>query len=122
MIKKYRAYDVQKKFYGKVDLIMWLSDDHIEVDYEGHAKEPRRVRPEEVIVEEYSGVKLGEDELYEGDILEYDGCYAVISQENGIFGYRWVGKDFHMPLFRNLEDKTLVGNVNLNPELLKQEK
>ncbi len=47
-----RVWDVQKEFYGKLDMLMILDDDHIEVDYEGHTKEPRRVRPEEAIVEQ----------------------------------------------------------------------
>jgi len=49
---EFRVWDVQKKFHGKLDMLMILGPDHIEVDYEGHAKEPRRVRPEEAIVEQ----------------------------------------------------------------------
>ncbi len=49
---EFRVWDVQKKFHGKLDMLMILGPDHIEVDYEGHTKEPRRVRPEEAIVEQ----------------------------------------------------------------------
>jgi hypothetical protein len=63
--------------------------------------------------------------LYENDLLNPDdeGCIAIISFENGIFGYRWIGSNFrHLPLFNNIEEMKLAGNKNQHPELLNQEK
>ena len=61
-------------------------------------------------------------ELYENDVIKCDVNYAVVSLENGIFGYKWINSKIpHIPLYRNSQDFKLAGNKNQHLELLKQD-
>ena len=143
MNKKFRAYDVQKKFYGKVDLIMWLSDDHIEVDYGGHNGSPRRVRPEEVVVEEWIGRKdVTGNEIFENDIV-LDSFHRIMlveySDHFSRFQFkflRWSDEKENKEAQNNFitadlfswfidigkrELPKIIGSATSNPELLKQD-
>ncbi len=131
MIHKYRVWDVQNKFMGDVTFLGFIGPDHIEVDYIGNDKEPRKVCDEEVIIMEHTGLNdLNGNDLdwWDKDILEWitrDSVSRVIilwDAENGRWCYDHLGGTSEYAPYAI--DKFLIckyhkiGNKHGNPGLL----
>lgn len=138
MKPKFRAWDVQKKFYGDVDLILFMGDE-MEIDYAGHLKEPRKVCPEEVILEQFIGRKdVINIKIYQGDVVEYYDITSdkfILNDEKVKGVVKWhdsrcgfapqeieenhKGGHYITPwdFCKNIK---VIGDIHRNPELLKQ--
>jgi len=135
---KFRAWDKKYECYVKVESIDFDFHGNIDsvwVDCEEHHHDHSVLNADEVILEQYTGLKDKNDkEIYEGDIIKQLMYVLEGKEHTTTWVVRWdkeeccfklhylSGSLFGDSMMADDEEYKVIGNIHEDPELLEAEK